>query len=380
MRNEKLENVTLSLFFTAGMSLKTWAEMGNIDRELTIYHRMAEKLKKVNLLTYGGKNDKRFADRIGKLKLIPANWYPYPELTALNIALRFAPQLISSLIFKTNQIRGAWIPVWLNKVYRKKLIVRCGFLHSYFTRQQTGDERRIHDAVALERMAFRAADLAVVTSAWQRDLIVNDHDLDPAKVKVIPNYVVSDVFKPNPRAEKKYDLLFIGRGDKQKNLTNLLRALEQLHKDGKTVSLMLIGNCCRNIELRRFIEKKGLKVQFQDYLPNFELPRVINQTKIFILPSLYEGHPKVLLEAMSCGAACIGTDVVGINNIINHLENGYLCRTDYQSLAKAVTGVLNNKDLRKKTGRKAREFIVRNFDIEKVLQMEFEAIEELISL
>lgn len=375
--DKALKNLTLALFFTGGTSLTDWAEKGNLERELAIYHRMAEKLKKVNLVTYGGKNDKRFADRIGKLNLIPANWYSRPQLTALNLALRYSPRIMASDILKTNQIRGARIPVWLNKVYRKKLIVRCGFLHSYFTRQQTGDERRIHDAVALERMAFRASDLAIVTSDWQSDLIIEDYALDPDKVKVLPNYVVTDVFKPNPGVEKKYDLLFIGRDARQKNLENLLKAVDQLGKAGKKLSLLLVGSCCQNSELKRIVTDKGLNVTFKSQLPSFELPRVINQTKIFILPSLYEGHPKALLEAMSCGAACIGTDVVGINNVIGHLENGYLCRTDYQSLAKAITEVLNNKDLRKKTGRKAREYIVRNFDIEKVLQMEFEAIEEL---
>ncbi len=378
--DKALKNLTLTLFFTGGTSLTDWAEKGNLDRELAIYHRMAEKLKKVNLVTYGGENDKQFADRIGKLKLIPANWYSRPQLTALNLALRYSPGIMASDIMKTNQIRGAQIPVWLKKVFKKKLIVRCGFLHSYFTRQQTVDETRIHDAVALERMAFRAADLAIVTSDWQRDLIIEEYALDPDKVKVLPNYVVTDVFKPDPGVEKKYDLLFIGRGVRQKNLENLLKAVDQLDKAGKKLSLLLVGSCCQNPELKRTVTDKGLNVTFKSQLPNFELPTVINQARAFILPSFYEGHPKALLEAMSCGVACIGTDVVGINNVIDHLENGYLCRTDYQSLAKAITEVLNNEELRKKTGRKAREYIVRNFDIEKVLQMELEVLEELIFL
>jgi len=377
---KSLEDIKLTLFFTGGMSLGKWKEIGNLDRELAVYHRIAGKIKKVNLVTYGGSNDRKFAGEIGRLGLIPAKWHNRQKLTALHLILRYFPVLIGSDVLKTNQIRGAQIPVWLKRVFNKRLIVRCGFLHSYFTRQQTGDEKRIEDAVALERLAFKEADLAVVTSGWQRDLIVEGYGLDPARVKVIPNYVESDVFKPDPGAEKKYDLLFVGRGDRQKNLINLLKALEQLHKDGRTVSLMLAGSCSRNIELKQLIEKKGLKVQLQDHLPNYELPGAINQAKIFILPSLYEGHPKILLEAMSCGAACIGTDVVGINDLIDHLENGYLCRTDYKSLAGAIAEVLNNEDLREKMGRKARDHVVRHFDIEKVLQLELEALIELISL
>ena len=170
MEKRKLENVTLSLFFTAGTSLRTWAETGNLAREIEIYSRLAEKLKRINLITYGGKDDKAYAKELGDLRLLTANWYPYPELTAFNLALRSAPRLMSSDIFKTNQIRGAKIAVWLKKVFKKKLIVRCGFLHSYFTRKQTEDQKRIEDAVNLEKMAFTRADLGIVTSSFQRDI------------------------------------------------------------------------------------------------------------------------------------------------------------------------------------------------------------------
>ena len=54
---------------------------------------------------------------------------------------------------------------------------------------------------------------------------------------------------------------------------------------------------------------------------------------VFILPSYYEGHPKVLLEAMSCGLPCIGTNVRGIREDVEHMKTGYLCETDHNSIA-----------------------------------------------
>ena len=45
----ELENTSLTLFFTGGVSLKTWAEVGNLDRELEIYKRLSKKLKNVNI-------------------------------------------------------------------------------------------------------------------------------------------------------------------------------------------------------------------------------------------------------------------------------------------------------------------------------------------
>ena len=126
-------------FFTAGTSLRTWAETRNLAREIEIYSRLAEKLKRINLITYGGKDDKAYAKELGDLRLLPANWYLYPELTAFNLALKSAPRLMSSDIFKTNQIRGAKVPLLLKKIFHKKLILRCGFLHSCFTRKRESD-------------------------------------------------------------------------------------------------------------------------------------------------------------------------------------------------------------------------------------------------
>jgi glycosyltransferase involved in cell wall biosynthesis len=59
-------------------------------------------------------------------------------------------------------------------------------------------------------------------------------------------------------------------------------------------------------------------------VPNSELPAVLNRYRWYILPSLHEGMPKTLLEAMACGLVCIGTDVDGINQIIEDGVNGYL--------------------------------------------------------
>jgi glycosyltransferase involved in cell wall biosynthesis len=72
-------------------------------------------------------------------------------------------------------------------------------------------------------------------------------------------------------------------------------------------------------------------------VPNNEMPAVLNRYRYYILPSLHEGMPKTLLEAMACGLVCIGTDVEGINNIIEDNVNGCLAKgTDPQFLAEAI--------------------------------------------
>lgn len=375
----EISNTTLTLFFTGGMSLKTWAEVGNLDRELDIYKKLSKKLKNVNMVTYGGKGDRVYAKNFGEINLLSTTWHNSSKLTILHLLLKYLPQIYKSDILKTNQIPGSEIPIWIKKYFGKKLIVRCGYLHSYFIKNQSKDQKAINEAIQLEKKAFSCADMGIVTSSWQCDIVIKQYNIEPAKIKVIPNYVVTDVFKPHPEIQKKYDLIFVGRSGNQKNINNLLKAIQYLKTKNRNISLVMIGGCCDNNEIRKIVNQYRLNVTYKGNMSNFELPYVLNQAKVFILPSYYEGHPKALLEAMSCELPCVGSDVVGIKEDIQNMETGYLCKTDYKSIANAIETVLSDDLLQKKIGNNAREYILKNYSIDEIFKMELEVIQEAIS-
>ena len=379
MKNEKLEDTILTLFFTGGVSLKTWAEIGNLDRELEIYKRLSKKLKEVSMVTYGGKGDRVYAKDLGEINLLSTTWHNNPKLTILHLLLKYLPQIYKSDILKTNQIPGSEIPIWIKKHFGKKLIVRCGYLHSYFIKNQSKDQKTINEAIQLEKKAFSCADMGIVTSSWQRDIVIKQYNVEPAKIKVIPNYVITDVFMQHPEIQKKYDLIFVGRSGSQKNISNLLKTIQYLKTKNKNISLIMIGGCCDNNEIREIINQYRLNVTFKGNIPNFKLPYFFNQAKVFILPSYYEGHPKALLEAMSCELPCVGSDVVGIKEDIQHMKTGYLCKTDYKSIANAIETVLSDDLLQKKIGENAREYILKKYSTNKILKMELEVIQEVIA-
>ena len=372
-------NTVLTLFFTGDVSLKTWIEVGNLDREVELYKRLAQNLGKVNFVTYGGEQDRQISDRLDTVKLLPAVWHRRDIYTVAHLLLKYFPQLQDTDVMKTNQIPGSEVPLLFKKILRKKLIVRCGYLHSFFTKKLTQDEKVIEDAVQAEKKAFRAADAGIVTSQWQKDLVIEQYKIDPEKIRVIPNHVITDVFRPDTKTHKKYDLIFVGRGDEQKNLDNLLRAIQNLKIKNKSKSLLMVGKCCHNSEIKKIVKKNGLNVTFKNNVPNFDLPHLLNQSKVFILPSFYEGHPKVLLEAMSCGLPCIGTQVRGIEEDIEHMKTGYLCDTDYESIAHAIETVLSDELLQRVMGKNAREYILREYAVDVVSGMELDVIREVVS-
>ncbi len=374
-----LSRINLTLFFTAGVGLRDWARAGNLERELALYHRLEGCLGRVDLVSYGGRQDREFRGKLGGLNPLPLDWRRRQELTFLELAARYGPRLLGADVLKTNQIRGAQLAIWASRLCRKKLIVRCGFLHSVFTRQQTDNPARIEAAVRLEREAFRAADAGIVTSAWQRELVLRQYGLPPDKVHIVPNYVITEDFRPLPGIDKQFDLLFIGRDAPQKNLPALFQAVDALGRDGKEISLALAGSCCDSPAVRELAGKCRARIVLLGALSTAELPAAINRARLFVLPSRYEGHPKVLLEAMSCGLACLGAEVEGIREELEHGVTGWLCETDPASIAAAVEGLLEDAPLRARLGQAARRHVVEQFDLARVVELESKIIQEVAS-
>jgi glycosyltransferase involved in cell wall biosynthesis len=373
-----LSNITLTLLFTSNVSLNDWAKMGNLEREVEIYKHLQRYLKEVNFVTYGAKNDHAFAKQIEPIRLLPLKWYGPGKKTARRLILRYWPNLLRTHVFKTNQIKGSGVAIWLKKVLRKRLIVRCGYLHARFIELRSHEEQFIQSAYDLERRAFEEADIGVVTSERDKQWVIDKHKIAPEKIRVIPNYVNTEIFKPMPEIQKEFDLVCVAKADPVKNLDSLIDALSLLKIRGQKVRLMLIGGCSTDEALHRKIQEQSLDVTFKGNISNYELPYFLNKAKVFILPSHFEGHPKALLEAMSCGLSCIGTNVEGIRENIQHGETGYLCNTDPQGIARAIAAVLANKVLQQQMGKKARSHIKNNYSLDKILKMELEVLQSVV--
>jgi len=101
---------------------------------------------------------------------------------------------------------------------------------------------------------------------------------------------------------------------------------------------------------------------------------ILRKSTIACLPSYREGMPKFLLEAASVGLPIVTTDVPGCREVVINNENGYLVPPkNSEALASAIEKLLSDKTLRRKMGKKGRELVEREFDIEKV-------VEQIVSL
>lgn len=375
MSVKSLKQFSLLLFFTEGLSLSTWDHKGIFEREVALYRYLQNRGFQVIFITYGGQNEITYEKRLNGIRILCNRW-GLPRSWYIWLLIHFYPLLWRGpLIFKSNQVKGAKVALLAAQRSGKPFIARCGYLLSFNMAQKYGySSPQAQSARALEAYLFTRADRVVVTTPNMRQMVIENYKLSMDKVKVIPNYVDTNLFKPNPNNSRvPRRICYIGRLVVEKNLFALLEAVK-----GLDVELLIIGDGNLKDKLITKAQNENIPVRFLGNQPNTVLPQYLNSSEIFILPSLYEGHPKALLEAMACGLPVIGTNVPGIRELIQHCETGYLCGTSPEEIRIAIQDVLNDRELRTRMGRNAREFVVENFSLEQIVEMEIDLLNSLI--
>jgi glycosyltransferase involved in cell wall biosynthesis len=98
---------------------------------------------------------------------------------------------------------------------------------------------------------------------------------------------------------------------------------------------------------------------------------------IFVLPSLIEGHPKVLIEALSCGLPAIASRVSGNIEVIKDGKTGLLCSTDGDDINKKLDFLIENSNIREKIGQKGRKYALKYCDLAQLVLKEIEILKKI---
>lgn len=362
--------MNLALFFTQGVSLKTWSTVGMLDRELALYRQLQARGVGIEFVTYGGAEDLAYTESIPGLKV-------HANVGGLNLGAyerKLLSQPMQADVIKSNQVAGADIALDVARKSRSKFVARCGYLLAEFQERRYGERSREAKAARkLEEKVFRGADWVTVTTHKMAEAVAERYKVLPEKIGVIPNYVETDRFRPQPHvAGDKLRIGFVGRLDTQKNLHNLITALVDID-----VEVWLIGYGPLKEELERFAEGTVAQFKFIGNVPNHQLPDMLSQCDLFVMPSLYEGHPKALLEAMACGLPVLGTRVAGIQEIITDGENGLLCETHAVSIREGVQRLMADSALRQRLGLAARQYIEAHFALDRIVELEMNLLQRL---
>jgi len=199
--------------------------------------------------------------------------------------------------------------------------------------------------ILLSRINFKLSNRIIVYSKLivkERNLmqfndkirIAKHHYLKPSEI----NYV--DINK------KKEIIGFLGNLEPNKGIMNLLLSMKLIVNENKNFKLYIGGSGDKEYvnKLKKFVRDNNLSpnIIFCGWINRTEVPKFLAKVKYFVLPSLTEGLPNAIIEAMACGCCVITTPVGAIPDVITHMENGIITKSnDPDSIYSAILKTKN---------------------------------------
>jgi len=154
----------------------------------------------------------------------------------------------------------------------------------------------------------------------------------------------------------------VGRLWRQKDPETLLRAAISVLKNNYNISLTFVGDG----ELKNNMQAASIdyrdSIKFNGWCDN--ISELLSESDLFVLPSLWEGMPLAILEALSCGVACVVSDIPGNNDLISNGFNGYLFPAgDDSKLANIIINYINNPSKLREHSINSRQFIESDYSL-----------------
>jgi glycosyltransferase involved in cell wall biosynthesis len=178
-----------------------------------------------------------------------------------------------------------------------------------------------------------------------------------SKIRLVQNAIDLEVFKPSQTNEDGKTVVWIGRYVAEKGLAHLVRAARIVVDREPAARFVLVGDGPLKHKVASMVQGLRLSdnVLLMKPVQRVAVPEILAQASVFALPSVSEGLPLALLEAMACGKAIVASDIPGNAEIIRNAENGLLFRAGSSSdLAEKVLVLLADARLRSRLGRRAR--------------------------
>ena len=219
-------------------------------------------------------------------------------------------------------------------------------------------------------MKMRAADAVVCISQFARGQLMRISAPDDwAKFQVCRLGVdpAQFPFSPPSNGTQKVRLLCVGRLTPAKGQVLLVKACAQLRDAGIDFSLTLVGEGPDRSRIETAISRHQLNthVTLTGALTQEGVRRALAEADMFVLPSLAEGIPVVLMEAMSSGVPCISSPVNGIPELIEHQHTGFLATAgDVDSLAQQLLVLARDAAQRRSIAQAARQKVEQHFNLE----------------
>jgi len=272
-----------------------------------------------------------------------------------------------------------------------------GFVPMVITSERNISLTDSRELVILEKMFWRLSD-RIIANAWGvREVLTREIEIPDEYITVIHNGVATDRFrqpcfnrvaeiraKSGASHENCVLVGMIGRVLKQKNQLGLLHAMAKIKsKDGSLPFRVGFWGSEPDSEYAALVRNTATALILDPHVTYFEpeedVASVYAACDIVVLPSLWEGFPNVVLEAMSAGRVVVASDIVDNAHIIDNGRNGFIVRPgDVEDLSRVIVNVLGlSKDERRKIELRAEERVLTSFSLQKMVQSTMDVYKEL---
>ncbi len=245
--------------------------------------------------------------------------------------------------------------------------------------------RRLYPYRFAIRYCTNVISVSKATARWLSD----ERGVAPDKVIVIPYGVDIDKFSPGKNLELKRSLGLaddapvvgtVARLHPQKGHKYLIEAAPEIIRNVPNVKFVFAGDGETRTELEQMVQQKGIAEHFMFLGFRSDVHELLNVFDMFVLPSLYEGLPNVILEAMATGLPVVACAVDGTPELVVDGETGYLAEPRVpEQLAVKISDIMSKPERAKSFGEAGRLRAEEHFSLTKEVN-EFQTLYEKFAL
>jgi glycosyltransferase involved in cell wall biosynthesis len=323
---------------------------------------------------------------------------------SFNRSLPKIARVFEADFYEAHNVSGYGFPNHLRKHNYKKPFIQVihGPLKDEYLQAQKNENQSARNRLAnlfmrylarLEKQTAKKSTLIVTESKYSMHKITEHYDVDQAKIRVVPNGVDEEKFKPQSEkvaVKAQFGLgneqcvLFVGSLIPRKGLHFLVEAAKKIvEKSGRT-KFLIAGEGPLKTQIQTNLQAANLtgNFEFLGKVSEAKLQALYGCADVFALPSVQEGQGIVLLEAQSSGVPVVAFDVGGVGEAVQNGETGFLAKIgNTNEFAEAILKLLSDASLRERMGANGRIFVVNNYTwnicAEKMLQVYCESLNNL---
>lgn len=234
----------------------------------------------------------------------------------------------------------------------------------------------------IQKHAFKKADLI---HAWGPVMTISMKAIgvDMSKVLVLPKGIDLSLFTPSISSSTKIEAIVTRSLQPEYRHDSILKAFGILHQKGIDFSLTIVGDGTRLQSLKDLAIALQIenKVIFTGRIPNTELPKLLQQSNVYISMPITEGVSASLFEAMACNCYPVVSNIPGNQSWIKHRENGQLIEIDnIEMLSEELIWSFENSELRNQAIIRNRKFVEENANYSTNMKIISNRYHELLDL